>query len=347
MNERHLRLIAPGLLGPWQQATPELDFRLPGLERLLGAAQTFHAVGTDYEETLFALFGVRAAPDQDLPVAVVSRLGDGGDADEHWWLRADPVHLHTQLQSTQVIDGRLLQISNEEAIDLVADFCTLLQSDGYRLEALQPSRWYLRSPTDPGIQTTPLPALIGRDITSHLPRGPNKDHWRGLLTELQMLAHKSDVNSEREWDNQLQINSVWLWGAGTMPKTKRPAPTIVADDALARGLALSCGKPAQVIPPKLNQAMIKQGLNNALVSFETIRYYVAADDFFRWKDRMIQLEKNWFARCVRHLNRGDLNCVSIYPCNRQVFTIHRRDLRWWHWRPSKSLQRWMMSYHPK
>ena len=190
-----LHLIIPGLLGPW---TLQPEFPLPqttALERLLGRA-TVQSAATGLEATLFTLFGL--APDSDandLPVAAVTRLADGGAANRGWWLRADPVHLQADLHQILLLDARILNIDAGEAQTLLNEFNRVFAADGWNLEIPHPSRWYLRLDQHPDIRTYPLMAAIGHNINPLLPFGGASPRWHTLLTEIQMLFHSSPVKS--------------------------------------------------------------------------------------------------------------------------------------------------------
>lgn len=337
-----LELVIPGLFGPWPEDTDvaALNLELPALQRLLGRAVEEPCPQTDFESLMFALFGVEApAEGRDLPVAAVTRLGDGGSPDDGYWLRADPVHLSAEMHQVRLFDARFLDLRAEEAADLVAEIEPLLEPNA-QLRALHPARWYMRCAGDPGIRTTPLPQLIGRDINPHLPHGPNKERWHGLLTEIQMQIHASDVNSERAWDNQLPVNSVWFWGGGRLPPPpalRPPAARFYADDPLSRGLCLRAEpRPnRQRLPPDLAAVDSASG---AFAVFETMRYYVINDDVFRWADRLAQLETNWFAPALERLRAGSFRELRLYPCRGVGLRVTRAALRRF-WRPVRPLVR--------
>jgi hypothetical protein len=110
-----------------------------------------------------------------------------------------------------------------EADALVALFNQHLGTEGLRLEAPTPGRWYLLSERPHDLVTQPLAAVLGRPIAGQLPRGPEAPHWARLLNEIQMLFHHSEVNQRREAAGLPTISGLWLWGGGCLLPPSSPA----------------------------------------------------------------------------------------------------------------------------
>jgi len=194
-----LSLLIPGLLGPWRSGRAEAGFpkiAAPALRWLLARAET-RAAPESADATLFEGFGLPIPAEADLPVAAITRLADGGEADDGWWLRADPVHLRPDLRGVFLVDARILAIEPAETQALVEAFDQTFAADGLRLDPLRLDRWYLRLPSDPELRTHPLLAAIGRDINPLLPYGLAGRRWHALLTEAQMLFHGHPINQAR------------------------------------------------------------------------------------------------------------------------------------------------------
>src|SRR5258706_8557402 len=83
-----LDLLVPDLLLAADAPAPFLAQRVPGLEKWLARADVRSEAGASATSWLGAAYGL-AAP---LPVAAISRAGEGAEADGEW-MRADPVHL--------------------------------------------------------------------------------------------------------------------------------------------------------------------------------------------------------------------------------------------------------------
>lgn len=336
-----LHLLIPGLLGPWPPDRIDPAFprpTAPVLEWLLARARVSVAPLSP-DAALFRLFGLPAASEPDLPVAAVTRLADGAEAEDGWWLRADPVHLRADLHGVWLADARMLAIDLAEAQALVAAFNQTFATDGLRLDAPRPDRWYLRLPDDPGVRTHPLENAIGRDIQPLLPYGPASRRWHTLLTEAQMLFHAHPVNRTREERNQPLLNGIWLWGGGVCPTGIRaPAAGLYANDPLTRGLARLAGTTVGPVPANAGDWLdAAAGEADGLVVLETTRFDPMDDDPSAWAGHIVELERAWFAPCRQLLLRtGGLAALHLHPGNGRLYTV-TSAARWRFWRHPRPL----------
>ena len=204
---RHL--LVPGLFGAARQGDEDLLIpRLPRLEKILARADRQPgAVG--YLQTAFALFGQSAEPGADLPTAPLCYAQETQTTPSGWWMHADPVHLRPDQDRLILFDGRMLEIGASEAEDCVAAFNAHFAGEGLQLLAAQPTRWYLKLAAPPGVVTTPLNDVTGRNVNHFLPRGERRSHWCRLLNEVQMLFHHLSVNQQREARGLAPINGLW------------------------------------------------------------------------------------------------------------------------------------------
>ena len=335
-----LHLLVPGLLTVGRSVVANPALAAPGapaLRWLLARAQARPAPAT-VDATLFQLFNASIPADADLPVAAVTRLADGGDPDDEWWLRADPVHLRPDLYGVLLADARVLAIEPVEAALLAAAFDQTFAAEGLQLRVPRPDRWYLRLPADPGFRTHPLLDAMGRDINPLLPYGPSAPRWHALLTEIQMLFHQHPVNRVREERNQPLINSIWFWGGGACPTGVRaPAADLCANDPLTRGLARLANAAVSPVPEHAGDWLDSASREtDSLVVLETMRYDPAEDDLTRWSDHLLELEYHWFTFCRQWLQTGKLATLHLYPGNGQVYTL-TGAARWRFWRRAQSL----------
>ncbi len=341
-----LHLVIPGLLdcglGSRHRADPAFPRpTAPALEWLLAHAQ-IENTPTPAEATLFELFGVPILTEGELPIAAVTRLADGAQADGGWWWRADPVHFHSDLHGVILMDARALAIEATEARALVAAFNQTFQADGLQLEALRPDRWYLRLAAAPEVRTQPLAAATGRDIRNLLPDGPAKGRWHRLLTEAQMLFHSHPVNQRREERNQLLINGLWLWGGGIGPTAARPpAAGLYANDPLTRGLARLADSAISPIPENASDWLeAATDEPDSLVVLDMMRHDATDGDIALWAEHIVILEQRWFGWCRRWLNSGQLTALHLYCGNGWKYRI-THAARWRFWRYPKPLSTYL------
>src|SRR5216683_4824568 len=254
----------------------------------LAAAETLIARGrrrrmapVSSEAWLFERFGV--ARQRDWPVAPYTLLADGGTPERHYWMRADPVHLHVARDSLVLADSAAFEVSRAESEALVE---TLNRHFGQTMlfYPMRPARWYVRLEKAPDMQTTPAAAARGLAIDEKLPSGSDAMRFHALMNEAQMLLHEHPVNAGREARGELALNSIWFWGGGVIDASKaRPFSTVVGDDPLTRGLALAAGIPARALPKDAGSmlAALRSGRigmltlhlsgENRLLQVETVR----------------------------------------------------------------------------
>ena len=345
--ERHLSLLVPGLFGVATASSQGVPVPLvPALETLLARADRLEVAGDSRDEEsratsrsvtvaripvtagtvetrVFALFGLRAADNADLPVAAVTRVADGGDPDAAWWLRADPVCLQPQGAGLVLYDRPEPPLTHDQAQALADDILQVFAADGWHLDAPTPQRWYLRLATAPAIQTSALACVAGRDIHSYLPTGKDAKAWHVILNEIQILLHTCDVNVEREALGHLPINSLWFWGGGRLPATPVVDWTHVgSNEPVSQGLARICALPLSPLPTNATAWLDQAAAGRHLLVFDPEQ---RAQPTF-----LAQLEQHWIVPLLAALKTNAIQSVTLYTEDGPGFLITRKTLgRWW------------------
>jgi hypothetical protein len=177
------------------------------------------------------------------PMAAITRSLDADDAHLHTWLRADPAHVRPDMTGARVLAIGELGLSAEEANALVAPLRSLFGDAGFPISAPQPSRWYLALPREAKLpEFSPPEAVLGDDLFSHLPDGPEGRRWRALLNEAQILLHNHPVNAARAAAGRITANSLCFWGAGRLPdRVLCAVPQVVSADPGVMALARLAG----------------------------------------------------------------------------------------------------------
>lgn len=317
--DRQVTLYIPGLFA--EPAGPH------ALRRLLARADRLPGGGDGAIERLFALFSIAPDKNQDLAIAAITRVADMGVIDHEWWIRADPVHLEPGRDSLMLRSG--LDLTQEEAAQLVAELNESLSQDGWLLKAPRPHRWYLKPPAAPSIRTTPLNAVIGRDIHPHLPQGDDYKTWHTRLNEIQILLHTSPVNAAREARGALPANSVWFWGGGRLPRPGTVHWTqLWGDTALAQGLARLTGVANQPVPVNGTQ-LLSQPINGEhLIVLE--QHMVNDAEAFQL------LAQDWLAPLIAGVHKKQFDSLSLISDTGPML-IYRKGHRWRVWRRTKAV----------
>jgi hypothetical protein len=291
----HAELIVRGL-----PAAPEVP-RLAALELLLARGRALAADARSYHEWLAQAFGV-----EPLPAGALTAGAEG------FWVRADPVHL--RLLRDRMLIVPVAGLARAQADALVA---TLNRHFAGRHEfrAPHPDAWAMRAEPAPLDARAPQ-ELAGADVNAHLPGAP----WAALLTEIQMALHEHPVNEALE----LPVNSVWLWGAGTLPKSaSAPWHSLAASEPLARGLARVAGMAARESAPSAGAWLAQLP--------EDGRHLAVLEG------PATELEARWFAPLLAALKGGRIGMVTLHlPEAGVAAETTRGDLRRF-WRRPRAL----------
>lgn len=311
-----LHLALPGLLGPWPQAPgqPTTDFPPKTLDRMLVRGRDEVFPGTGISHLLCRLFGL-GEPERELPIAAAARLAVGWPDQGRHWLRADPVYLMPDQERLRLLDAHHLGLTWPEVQEFVAELNRHFAPDGWLFEAETPERWYLGLPQDIDLLSHPLEDVVGRNLQNFLPEGTGQRHWRGRLNEIQMLLHGTRRNAERENTGLPVVNSLWLWGGGTLPPrpAKPPFARVLADNAVAKGLALWSDSEFQAVPPGVEALLGQREKGETLLVLESLQRPLLDGDFPAWRQAVSSLESAWIKPLWSALGRGRWQRLLLYP----------------------------------
>ncbi|HET9733789.1 MAG TPA: hypothetical protein VFP62_00820 [Burkholderiales bacterium] len=292
----HAELIVQGLFG-----APEPGRRLPALELLLARGRSDASEAQSYAAWLGEAFGV-----EPLPAGALTAGAEG------FWVRADPVHF--RLMRDRMVLVPVAGLQQAEADALVA---TLNRQFAGRHEfrAAHPDAWAMRA-EPAALESVSPQELAGMDIDPHLPGAP----WTVLLNEIQMALHEHPVNEARE----LPVNSVWLWGAGTLPRSLAgPWRSVSAAEPLAIGLARAAGIATRAPAPSADAWLVDlPGEGRHLAVLE---------------GAAAALEETWFAPLLAALRSDRIGMVTLHlPDAGATVETTRADLRRF-WRRPRAL----------
>jgi hypothetical protein len=151
------------------------------------------------------------------------------------------------------------------------------------------------------------------------------------MNEAQMLLHEHPVNTEREARGAPAVNSVWFWGGGTLDaRIARPFSVVLAEDPLARGLALAAGIPERQLPASAGAALAMLPPEGAALMLLDSSASAA-------------LEHDWFEPLLAALGRGRIGMLSlVLPGKESILEVEtvRSDLRYF-WRTRKPIESYL------
>lgn len=324
-------LLVPHLWWPGEEAYRDLDLR--DLAMLLGRSrrQTFPALG--WEAWLCQAFEVERQ--HDWPIAPLTLTIDGADPEEAYWLRADPVHLRLHRDRLLLADSNAFSLTHDEATALVEALNGHFAPDGFRFTAPRADRWYLRLDRDPGIATSPLDDVAGRDIAPYLPTGGEALRWQRIANEIQMLLHAHPVNEAREERGEPVVNAVWLWGGGRRATVHgRHFGSVTSDDALAAALAANADIAAFALDPNGRdwlarvEPLAEPAAPHLIVLTELARCARRADSA-GWRSALEFFARQWIAPLLAALKDGRIArfvLIAPGPAGCERFELNRAAL---------------------
>lgn len=324
----HLTLLVPELI--WPEPDDQRAFgRLvaPGFGWLAARARRERHPRRAFETALAAACGLAGAP-----CAPLRLLGEGDEAARAgFWLCADPVHLRFHSDRIALADAGAFDLDDDEAGALVAALNAEFADLGEFLVG-DARRWYLRLHVAVDHPAEPISAVAGRRVDGQpLP-------LTRRLNEIQMFLHGHPVNEKRQAAGHPAVNSVWLWGGGTLPTAAAaPFSAIFADHPLAAGLASHAGMPLHRRPDNL-AALPGQAGERPLVVLDELLPRVACDDGDGWRAAFAKFDADWLAPLVNRLGKGvdrvSLLAPTVY--GELHYTLTGGD-RWKFWKGSRPL----------
>lgn len=192
-------------------------------------------------EALFKEFAVDYSSLQDNAESAICLNAEKNhnlDVNSCHWLRADPVYVMPDRDTAVLVAHDEISLAEHEVNKIVEDINQHFVDEPWHLHAPHVQRWYLQLAKPTEISTTVLNNVLGQDINPVLPEGKDSEYWHRCLNELQMLLHGHPVNFERESRGQYPVNSLWLWGHGSLPAVSPvKINKVYGEDILIQGLA--------------------------------------------------------------------------------------------------------------
>lgn len=311
-----------------------------GLEWLLAHAALTKQPAHAYEHTLAALFGLT----DDAPFGALRLLGESrnimeADAREGFWLCADPVHLRFHHERIILADAGAFDLAENEVQTIATDLNREFADIGV-FHVADARRWYVRLNDHTAFPAAPLSAVAGRRMEGELPNAPHASKLRSWLNEVQMFLHGHPVNASRADAGKPAVNSLWLWGGGTLPELGDiEHDGVWSTDPLALGLSRAAGIPVHPLPQRLDGLLAHATTGSTqLVVIDDLLAPVLYEDSHAWHDAMARLEDSWFAPLRSALGRQikTLRLVAPTVYGELTWELGASD-RWKIWRRPRSV----------
>jgi hypothetical protein len=313
-----LTLVVPELVWPEPDDHEAFDTLIsPALNTLLARSHFQHRPPQSLEATLTDAFALPpSAPYAPFRLLGEQGIGDAANAPgDACWLCADPVHLRFHQERLILADSSTFEIALDEARAICDELNRQFSDLGSFLVASS-GRWYLRLANLPELGETdvaPLSVVAGRSLDRQLPQA----RWlRRLLNEVQMVLHAhpiNEFNKLRENSGRLPINSLWLWGAGTLPQRSHcDFDGVWSNHPLAVGLGRASGVLAHALPA--DAATLLAGSvpdSQHLVLLEDLLGPVHYENSETYRNALQTLETRWFMPLRQALASGKVKRLRI------------------------------------
>lgn len=310
-----ITVLVPDLVWPEPGDTQSLaDLPCPSLDWLLAHGTFARGPRQDGETALAACFGLAG----DAAFAPLRLLGEplpafAHNAREGFWLCADPVHLRFHHERIVLADAGAFNLNDDEAHSLAIALNREFADVG-EFHVATPRRWYLRLTAAVAHAAPPLSAVAGRRMDGELPADNSPSPLRRWLNEVQMFLHGHPVNEARQANGEPPVNSLWLWGAGTLPGVQGDFTSVWADDPLALGLARAARLPARPLPDSLAGVLgDAEAGARPLVVLDALQAPVLYEDGEGWRAALANLEGQWFAYLRAALGRRLTGITLVAP----------------------------------
>jgi len=318
----HLKLIIPSLLidpkvVPIESFASQIAVKQT--EALLARSVRKQGLMQGSMGALLEHYGVPVQPNKDLPVAPISRLGDGGSEDDAYWLRLDPVYLHPDRDSMVMFSNEAMVVELDEAKALASEVEAHFADLNWKIEVLHPKRWYLRLEKDPLVRTYGLNEVVGRHVFDFFPFGETGRQWHSLLNEIQMLLHASPVNVARQSKGHMPINALWPWGGGRLPVISHNACAVYGSDELVRGMMSLAGGRVAANVSGFEALMIENDTAlTPVVILDNLARALDEQNIQQWLDGLHLIDSTWFSPIRNALKSNTLKQLTLYTADGAV-----------------------------
>ncbi|MGI9225681.1 MAG: hypothetical protein ACR2QX_14445 [Woeseiaceae bacterium] len=249
--------------------------------------------------------------------------GQTNDRPTVWIAAADPVYLEPRLNHLCLHSLQAPAVTRSELRALFDHLQETLAEDQNYGFARIGACGYLRA-GEPIPTALEPPSVVDQcNPNDYLPAGEDAAGFRKLQSEIEMALHEHPVNVERELEGRQPVNSLWLWGGGTVPdSTVDPHPPLFADDPLLKGYWNSVAGDTESWP-----GTIAACLEASAAGFVAV---VPGGD-----DDVLQLER-YLSELREALQSRRLSRLSLIFADGICATVERAD-RYRFWRRNSAL----------
>jgi len=333
LKNSSVTVYIPGLWALLSHAGSEIQESMPSLQLLLKRCDRSTESSLESEALLLNRLGWQSDENDDVPVAALEHLlVDRNGVNDSFWFRVDPINLQGCQNSLMMSYPSVLNLDLDESKVLADSINQHFAEDGWHVEVMDNSRWYLRLDTNPQIQTTPAWRVVGRDIFNLMPKGENSAQWHSWLMELQMLLFSHPVNEKRTEQGLAAVNGLWLWGGGNLPELpERHQFCLRGDSLFMQGVARQSGCELKDLPGDMSKIYTdSESHKEQLIMLDDARTALQSGNFDQGMTVLRKLDNSVFRPLFDLLKSKKLHSMSIVDSPGQIVNISARGLsKWW------------------
>lgn len=258
------------------------------------------------------LFTLPYSEPDTFPIAAIMAFGAGLDASTGYWLCAEPVYLHPDLDHVLLFDKNTFELPKHELAQLVSEIDEMLLENEITTHHGHQQSLFFRTADKSEAVFTPIHKVSGENILQYLPEGEDAAKWRLLQNEIQMQMSQSVVNREREERGLVSVNGLWFWGGGYLlrAKYKQVFDKVYANDLFTQGLATLTSMTADKVCTGIDN--IEPEKNN-LVSFGLMDA-----DSKLWVDHLLDLDKQWLQPALALIKNNKLQTLTLLTATTKI-----------------------------
>lgn len=287
---------------------------------------------SEEESTTFDVFQAKGSPLEQFyygnsaAIAPTLAITQAIQAPNTKWASAQLVHIHATRDHLVLTDPSILNIQIEEELALRESVQGVLNELAPKGISPTTTHWVFEAEHFKTLQTHSPAQAIGRNIDIWMPKDTEikgiAKQWRQFQNEIQMIWHDHPVNESRVNRGELPINSIWLYGIGSLSEVS-PHPLI----------------------EKLNHFSSQQIIRNGLMNLLNKDHFPLSDILHSQKEISDQLlidahdltasswDTNWqslWRTCLNALHDGSISrIVLLDPKNDSIkqLELTKKDIQ--------------------
>ncbi|HET9843517.1 MAG TPA: hypothetical protein VFP93_02520 [Gammaproteobacteria bacterium] len=328
-----LHIILPNLFSSLPANFLKLN-SYPALKKLLKKAKRIPDQPPYLEGVLKNHFsGLKCA---ELPSGALGAfsLGLHHKTSKQVWMRCDPVHFKTDFSGVYCLGNKNLSLSQQEICALEKALNEHFMHSGMQLFTFPNNEWYLSLPDNSDIATNDLEEIVGHSISHVLPTGSDQIFWHRLFTECQLLLKTHPVNIAREKLNLPQVQGVWFWGKGSIPRELMTHFDFVSTNMRAiQGMTKLCEKKSIPFSRQFEKMLTANaGRCGAIIDGDLRGSADKTQDSVVKKAILEEYDEMLFKPLCDALLRKRIKQVYLDGCDGNVYYLTRSSFKYFWWR---------------